>query len=282
LWQYGDNILAILLIHRVEMFFFLSKFLPLFFYPLGLACLLLVITLVLFWRRPRWVPYFLGVTLIVLILGGNGWLSSALLRSLEFRHLPPNPIPQADAIVVLGGATRPHLAPRPWVEVNEAGDRPLYGAKLYKEGKAPFLLFSGGRVTWRGGVEGSEAADMTELAIAMGVPKSAIIQEDSSLNTYQNAVKIKQILQQYNLKTILLVTSATHMPRSYLIFKKLGIDAIPVPTDFVFIDNPLASEGETWEAIVLNLMPDAENLVITTRVLKEYLGMFIYFLRGWL
>lgn len=264
------------------MFFFLSKFLPLFFYPLGFACLLLAIVLILFrWRR-RWVPYVVGLTLMVLMLGGNGWLSATLLRSLEFRHMPPNPIPRADAIVVLGGATRPQVPPRAWVEVNEAGDRPLYGAKLYKEGKAPFLVMSGGRVTWRGGVEGSEAADMAELAIAMGVPKSAIIEEDTSLNTYQNAVQVKQILQEYNIQQVLLVTSATHMPRSVLIFKKQGIDAIPVPTDFVFTDNPLESEGETWESIVLNLIPNAGSLNITTRCLKEYLGMFIYFLRGWL
>ena len=125
------------------MFFFLSKFLPLFFYPLGFACVLLVIILILFrWRR-RWVPYVVGLTLMVLILGGNGWLSTALLRSLEFRHLPPNPIPTADAIVVLGGATRPQVPPRPWIEVNEAGDRPLYGAKLYNEAK-PLTSYSPG------------------------------------------------------------------------------------------------------------------------------------------
>jgi uncharacterized SAM-binding protein YcdF (DUF218 family) len=263
------------------MFFFLSKFLPLFFYPLGFACLLLVMVLILGRSRPKWVPYLVGLTLMVLILGGNGWVSAALLRSLEFRYLPPNPIPQADAIVVLGGATRPQVPPRPWVEVNEAGDRPLYGAKLYQEGKAPFLIFSGGRVTWRGGVGGSEAADMAELAIALGVPKSAIIEEDASLNTYQNAVKVKPILQQYNFQKILLVTSATHMPRSVAIFKKQGMDVIPVPTDFVFYDNPLESK-ETWESVLLNLIPDAESLVITTRCLKEYLGTLIYFLRGWL
>ena len=137
-------------------------------------------------------------------------------------------------------------------------------------------------MTWRGGVGGSEAADMAQLAIAMGVPKSAIIEEDTSLNTYQNAVKIKQILQPYNIQQILLVTSATHMPRSVLIFKKQGINVIPVPTDFVFTDNPLQPESETWQSIILNLIPNAESLVITTRCLKEYLGTFIYFLRGWL
>ena len=243
---------------------------------------MLVAILILWWWHRQWVPYLVGLTLVVLLLGGNGWVSMGLLRSLEFRHLPPNPIPQADAIVVLGGATRPHVAPRPWVEVNEAGDRPLYGAKLYQDGKAPLLLLSGGRVTWRGGVGGSEAADMAELAIAMGVPKSAIVEEDTSLNTYQNAVKVKQILQQRNLQKILLVTSATHMPRSYAIFQKQGIDAIAVPTDFVFVDNPLASDGDTWESWLLNLIPDAGSLNITTRCLKEYLGTLIYFLRGWL
>jgi hypothetical protein len=33
---------------------------------------------------------------------------------------------------------------------------------------------------------------------------------------------------------------------------------------------------------LLNLMPSAENLALTTRMIKEYLGLLIYGLRGWL
>ena len=53
-----------------------------------------------------------------------------------------------DAIVVLGGGTESEQFPRPMVEVNSAGDRVLYAGKLYKEGKAPYILLSGGNISW--------------------------------------------------------------------------------------------------------------------------------------
>ena len=66
------------------------------------------------------------------------------MSTLEWRYLPLEPVPTADAIVVLGGAVAPALAPRPWVEVSEAGDRILYAARLYNQAKAPKLILSGG------------------------------------------------------------------------------------------------------------------------------------------
>ncbi len=72
------------------------------------------------------------------------------MQSLESQNLPQKEIPKADAIVILGGAVLPAVPPRPWVEVSEEGDRVLYGAKLYREGKAPRVILSGGRIDWQG------------------------------------------------------------------------------------------------------------------------------------
>jgi 4-amino-4-deoxy-L-arabinose transferase-like glycosyltransferase len=70
------------------MFLFLSKLLPLFLYPLGLACLLMLVALVMWWTRPRLVPVPVVLALIVLLLGSNSWVANSLVRSLELQHVP--------------------------------------------------------------------------------------------------------------------------------------------------------------------------------------------------
>lgn len=261
-------------------FLFLSKLLPLLIYPLGFACLLLLIALILLWKYPRWAMIPVGCALIVLYLSSNGLVANYLLKSLEWQYLPSQ-IPQADAIVILGGATRTPASPRPMVDVTEQGDRILYGGKLYLEGKAPVIIATGGRAQWRGGGN-PESQDLLELLKLMGIPETAVIQEPLSLNTYENAVNVKKILQEKNLKKVLLVTSALHTPRAYAIFKKQDIEAIPAPTDFLISEQELAEIEDNTESLLLNLLPDALALDRTTKVFKEYIGTFIYWLKGWL
>lgn len=264
------------------MFLFLSKLLPLLVYPLGFALLLLVVTLWAMWRRRQRLA--LGTTtlaLIVLLMSSNEWVATRFVQSLEWRHLPPDPVPTAEAIVVLGGSTRPADFPRPWVDVMEAGDRTLHAAQLYNADKAPKLILSGGRVNWRQGGP-SESNDMAQIAMAMGVPEAAILEDPTSLNTYQNAVNVKAILEQEGINQVLLVTSAMHMPRSLAIFQKLGIEAIAAPTDFLVSERSVAELSGSREAFILSLMPHASNLDKISRAMKEYIGLVIYRLRGWL
>ncbi|MEM9154445.1 MAG: YdcF family protein [Cyanobacteria bacterium P01_F01_bin.33] len=260
------------------MFFAASKLLPLLIYPLGLACLLLGLSLAIFWRFPRVAAASVALALTVLLLAGNGWVASALVRSLEWQYLPPDEVPQAEAIVVLGGGTGAPDYPRPWVDLNDAGDRVVYGAKLFQEGKAPWLILSGGRVVWMSG-QMPEADDMSAIATAMGVPLTAILPEPNSHNTYENAINVRQILQERNIGRILLVTSAMHMPRSLAIFRHLGMDAVPIPTDYWVTD---ADIEPSLAGFLLGCLPDAENLRQTSRALKEYIGTAVYRLKGWL
>jgi uncharacterized SAM-binding protein YcdF (DUF218 family) len=263
------------------MFLFLSKLLPLFLYPLGLACVLLVVALVMSWRRSRWVPLPVVLALIVLLLGSNSWVANSLVRSLEWQHIPVGKLPTADAIVLLGGATKSAFPPRPAVDLSEEGDRVLYAAQLYREGKAPVVIASGGRIDWRGGGL-AESSDMADILVNLGVPNSAILQDSKSLNTYQNAVNVRQIMQERGIRRVLLVTSAMHMPRSLRIFQRQGIEAIPAPTDFLITQQEINEPSSSPQATLLNLVPDADQLQNTTRALKEYIGTVVYHLRGWL
>lgn len=262
------------------MFLYLSKLLPLFFYPLGLACVLMVVALVTLWKQPRWAAGAIALALFVLLVGSNGWVSRSLVRSLEEQNLGGE-LPTAEAIVVLGGATKPAIPPRPAVDLSEEGDRVLYAAQLYQQDKSPLIIVSGGRISWRG-KGGSESADMATILSKMGVPAAAIIQEPDSFNTYENAVNVRKILETRGIRRVLLVTSAMHMPRSLLIFKHQGIAATPAPTDFLVTENDLQELQSSPQAILLNLLPDAERLHKFTRALKEYVGLLVYRLRGWL
>lgn len=263
------------------MFLYLSKLLPLFFYPLGLACVLMVAALVTLGKRPRWAARAITLALIILLGASNGWVSSLLVRSLEGQNLPFTVVPTAEAIVVLGGATKPALPPRPEVDLSEQGDRIFYAAQLYKQQKAPLIIVSGGRIDWtRQGAP--ESADMANILSQIGVPASAIIQDPDSLNTYENAVNVRKILNARGIHQVLLVTSALHMPRSLSIFKHQGIAAIPAPTDFLVSNNELQALSTSPQATLLNLLPDSDRLEHFTRALKEYVGLFVYRLRGWL
>ncbi|MDZ8137359.1 MAG: YdcF family protein [Nostoc sp. DedQUE04] len=263
------------------MFLYLSKLLPLFFYPLGLACVSLVVALVTLWKRPRTAAIAIVFSLILLLFSSNAWIAKSLVRSLEWQNLPPAQIPNAEAIVVLGGATKSAFFPRPTVDLSEAGDRVIYAAQLYRQKKAPIIILSGGRIDWRG--SGSpESADMATILTSIGIPSEAIVQEPDSLNTYQNTVNVQKILSSRGIRQVLLVTSAMHMPRSLQIFQRQGINAIPAPTDFLVSEGELQELGSTPKAAILNLLPDTDNLHQFTIALKEYIGSLVYRLRGWL
>ncbi|HYW20599.1 MAG TPA: YdcF family protein [Nodularia sp. (in: cyanobacteria)] len=263
------------------MFLYLSKLLPLFFYPLGLVSISLIVALVTLWKRPRIAAIAISLALSLLLICSNGWVAKSLVRSLEWQYLPPIPVPNAEAIVVLGGATKSVYPPRPTVDLSESGDRVIYAAQLYRQQKAPIIILSGGRIDWRGGGD-PESADMADVLTSIGIPSEVIVQEPDSLNTYQNAVNVKKILQSRGIGKVLLVTSAMHMPRSLKIFQRQGIDVIAAPTDFLVSQGEVQELSSTPKAAILNLLPDTSNLHQFTSALKEYIGSFVYSWRGWL
>ena len=263
------------------MFVFLSKFLPVFVYPVGLVAVLLIAALLLRKKTSRMITSVV-LALVVLWLAGNSWVATSLVRSLEWRYLPAEELPRVEVIVLLGGGTQSASYPRPLVELSGAGDRVLYAAWLYHQGVAPYLLLSGGDIDWYG-TRNAPAEDMALLLEMLDVPRNAIWLESESQNTYENALFCRQILEEKGIDQIVLVTSAIHMPRSVGLFEKQGFDVIPAPTDFSVTEE---NWDKLWELNLVtqlfNFLPSVSNLGETTQVMKEYLGIVTYGLRGWL
>ena len=288
------------------MFFILSKFLPPFVYPLGLACILILLSLVLRERARTDADEDIGVrrphgcgavgggrrtvalvaALALLWLGGNRLVAMSLLRSLEWRHLPGPELQsyseRAEVIVVLGGGTRAFDYPRLSSEVNEAGDRLLYAAQLYRRGVAPRILLSGGSARVAGGEGPTDAENMANVLVDIGIPREALVLEATSRNTRENALETWSILSGQGIERIVLVTSASHMPRAESVFRTVGFDVIPAPTDFQVTQRGWAYYTRPHVLIQLyNMIPSAFHLERTTRALKEYVGLVVYGLRGW-
>ena len=113
---------------------------------------------------------------------------------------------------------------------------------------------------------------MRQFLSDLGVPPDAVLIEEQSRSTYENAQHTAQLLQRHEIKQILLVTSALHLPRALATFRAARIDALPAPTDFEVMPEPPHP---------LRWLPDAEALFDSTRALKEYLGLWVYRWRGW-
>jgi uncharacterized SAM-binding protein YcdF (DUF218 family) len=260
---------------------FLSKFLPLFLYPLGLSCVTLLIALSIR-RESKGIKIFILISIALLWLSSNQWVSTSLRRSLEWQYIPPEILPSADVIVVLGGGSESAISPRQIVEINGAGDRMLYAAWLYHRGVASKLLLTGSYLPWDTQKTNSQAYEMGVVLQLLGVPEEDLWLETESLNTYENALKCADLLNREGIDRIVLVTSAVHMPRAVLSFEKQGLSVIPAPTDYTVAQ-------DTWDRLwepnlqvqLLNLLPNASDLSITTATLKEYLGILVYKLRGW-
>ncbi len=261
--------------------FLLSKLLPLALYPLGLALLLQLSALM--GRRRRWAGWVSGAGLGLLWISAMPFTARQLVWSLEERSaaLTPDPLPRADAVVVLGGGLRPALAPRRSVEVNEAGDRLLTGLRLIRQGKAPLLVVSGGQVSFTGSDPAPpEAVSARALAIELGLQPQAILANGRSRTTAEEAHDIGELGRRRGWRSVLLVTSATHLPRALASFERLsGLQVIPVACDFQFVARNLWGRP-TAGSLLKDGLPDAEALFMSTLALKEVLGLATYRLLG--
>jgi uncharacterized SAM-binding protein YcdF (DUF218 family) len=254
------------------MMLFLSKFLPGFVFPLGLIWLSILCVL-LFGKLTRGSKIVLSIILVLIFISSNRWTAYGLVYSLERQYVPEGELPSADAIVLLGGGTEPFSPPRRTVELNGSGDRVFYAATLYHEGKAPAILSSGGRLPWDADNDSPPAVEMQEILLELGVPEQDIWMEKFSVNTEENARFATPILKEKGVESILLVTSAAHMPRAFYLFNQEGFEVIPAPTDFNVTDSDwnLLWQPDV-ENFLLGFFPQSSYMTMTTSGLKEYLG----------
>ncbi len=252
--------------------FLLGKLLLLLVYPLSQSFGLCFIALILYLlKQARLAVWLLVIAILWLYVCSTASFAGCLMRYLE-DDFPPRAmavIEPADAIVLLGGAMRgdTHMSTR--ADLNEQADRLVHAVALYKAQKAPYIMLAGGSPA--GGR--SEALQMRDLLVVMGVAYPHMIMERSSRNTKENADNIAKVLKQRGWQRILLVTSAFHMRRAVPLFKAQGIQVVPAPTDYQRLAAKSVFPG--W-------LPSVGNLARTTHALHEIVGYWVYRWRGWL
>lgn len=253
--------------------FYLGKIFILLVSPLGLFIFVAPLSVLMMRRYRKTASALLTLAFAWLVTWSlpvaSIWLRDGLERQVPLREATD--YPTADAIVVLGGGVEggrtgyrsaPHLL--------AGADRVWFGSQLLHAGRAPLLIISGGNSEWSVADE-PEARGMQTFARDLGVPDSAFLIEDGSRNTQENATYTRELMAEHHIKTVLLVTSALHMPRALLEFRAQGIDVTPAPTDFDAI--PARSAWLRW-------MPDAEALDRSSKAIKEYIGIWIHRLKN--
>ncbi len=250
----------------------MTKSLSLLLYPLTqslLLGLLAMLVLLVGWRRLALALLLPGI--VWLYLCSTSLFADYLMGTLEDDY-PPRAVSATEevgAIVLLGGAMRGDTHMGTQGDLNQQADRLVHALALYKAGKAPLLLLTGGGPP---GVR-TEAEQMRDLLELMGVPPAAMLLEEASRDTYQNALYSAAMLKQRGIDRILLVTSAFHMRRAAQLFAFQGLEVVPAPTDYQRLAGP---------PVLPPLVPLAGNLVRSTYALHEHLGYWVYRYRGWL
>jgi len=242
----------------------LNKLLPLLLSPLFF---LVVVAVLALWFRRRGLAI---TSLVVLWLCSLPVVADTLWRAIEQHALRPAvaTAPAAQAVVVLGGMTWDIRGEQGMeTEWNENADRFWAGLDLYKAGKAPRLFLMAGRLPWEKNQK-TEGHWLKEKAVELGVPAENIWLSPEVQNTFQEAQAVAKELPR---GTILLVTSAFHMPRARALFEAQGLSVLPFPVDFRVVEN---------ETTLLDFLPNPGALETTTSAMRELLGRAYYWLRG--
>lgn len=250
--------------------FYLSKVLPLFVLPLGLVLLLAIAGL---WTRRR---ILIWAAIAVLWLSSTPVLSDALMRAMEGGavRIPATDAPRADAIVALSGfriVAPGKAAISEWKDLS----RFLGGVELYRVGRAPLLVLTGGWEPWERSAP-TQGDVLARYATGMGVPADSVVTTGRVRNTAEEAAAVAALLRARrgarapggSATTVLLVTSAYHMARAERLFRRQGLTVVPFPVDFQ------VSAASTLS--VLTFLPTAHALEETTSALHELFGRLFY------
>jgi len=238
--------------------------------PLCLEILTLGLFLLWFTRRQRAGKIVVTLGTVLLLLLSNYALTDTLLMPLEEKYpalidpksnesIPRDNKTSGIMIVMLGGG---HVSdPRLPVTDQLSGTalaRIVEAIRLYKALPGSKLIVSG-----RGRTDPvPEAEVLAKVAAVMGVNPQDIILEPDSINTEDQARRLKPMVGK---EKFILVTSASHMPRSMALFQKQGMNPLPAPAEHFL-------KGRDLAAGVIPF-PSSGYLYKAERAFYEYLGL---------
>ena len=253
------------------MYGFLSKLSE----PFTAASLLTALIILWLWLRSevsRKRLFLLTIAFAGVFLPSLPCVSYFLLGSLEWQNPPRVERPaEAEALVVLSGGVLRADDVRPHDQLtSDTLYRCLHAAELYHAGDPLPVVVSGGKVD-PDEPGPSLAALMQQFLLKLGVDEQDIVLEEESRSTYENAVHSASLLEARGINHVVLVTEATHMPRSIACFRALGLQVTPSGCDY---------RATSFDALPVDFLPDARAACASQHAAHEWIGMLWYWLRG--
>jgi uncharacterized SAM-binding protein YcdF (DUF218 family) len=250
------------------MFFILSKILAFILAPVTWILLLLLISFIV--KKATVKKKLRIAAVVILIIFSNPYLFKKTVLWWQAKPVTFNKMQHFSAGILLGGMAA--------FDKNDVGyfgenaDRFIQTEKLYHQKFIDKIIVSGGSGSlFRQNLK--EADFIKAELIKSGVAEQNILIENTSRNTYENAMNTKRIIDSLQLKgPFVLITSAFHIPRSLKVFNKAGINTVPFPSDFIEIDTPFAVDSD--------LLPRLGLLNFWKIIIKEIIGTKIYELTG--
>jgi len=255
------------------MYFILSKTLGLLLEPLIIPYVFLISGVFAHWRRWRWIKRFSFTIAIVLpLFYGFMPLSSLPLQFLESRITRGEiGAKQIDGIIVLGGFTGNGVVAESHNQYGLSSSAERFTAAMVLARQFPQtpILFSGfsGELIQRGW---RESDNIRNLIHQLGGLRTTVLYEETSRNTYENAVNSMRVFAAEPGTNWILITSANHMPRAVGSFAAAGwTGIIPYPVDY---QTPKTGHVGWWSM--------ESGISLLRQSLHEYAGLLVYYLTG--
>lgn len=237
--------------------FLLKKFVTFFVEPLGLVLTLFVIGLYLLHvKKYRLAKPVLSGALFLLLLFSYPPFANFLVQNLENQYQKFDYKKDVRYIHVLGNGHNTDPSQPISSQISSGGTkRVLEGIIIHKNMPHSKIIFTG----YEGDTNTTNALMNAKLAHALGVEYKEMIINGKPVDTKEEALFTKSLVGD---APFVLVTSATHMPRAVMLFRALGMNPIPAPTNYY------KSEFRGYFQA-----PDPLYLLISTFAVHEYLGI---------
>jgi uncharacterized SAM-binding protein YcdF (DUF218 family) len=179
----------------------------------------------------------------------------------------------ATAIVVLGNGSVTYTDGTHQISAltRRSSFNVMEGARLSSLFGDTQIVLTGGIVD-PGSQQRAEADLMADAIVAMGVPRRRIVLDVHSTNTYEQSVRVAQLLAPH--AACVVVTTPIHMRRTLELFKARGLQPIPSPSAIEYVGPP--------QSTLIQFVPNPFALRASELVMYEYLATVNGQARGWL
>ena len=177
-----------------------------------------------------------------------------------------------DAVVALGGGDRVSQHDLLGFAISDGASRYLTAIQLVRSGKAKTLVL-GGSWPMPGRMDVPSMSMVQDWVTAWGPVGGAVTNLGICINTHDEAVAFRELARSRGWSKVMLVTSALHMRRAVMLFKKQGIEVTPMAADFQVLGVP--------QDLPFSPFPRERRFFLLSLYMHEKIGWWVYRARGW-